>query len=51
MLLTIIIILLALWILGTIASYTLGGSLNILLALVIAIGLYRFIQGRRGSVL
>jgi hypothetical protein len=48
---TIITVLLALWIVGMISHYTMGGFLHILLAFFIAIGLYRFMQGRRGSVL
>ena len=47
----IIIVLLALWVVGMISHYTMGGFINTLLTLIIAVGLYRFIQGRRGSVL
>jgi Family of unknown function (DUF5670) len=39
-------ILLALWLLGMITSYTLGGYLHILLLLAVAAVLIRVIQGR-----
>lgn len=47
MLMTILIILLALWLLGVISSYTLGGFIHILLVLAIVVVLIRVIQGRR----
>jgi hypothetical protein len=40
-------ILLVLWILGMVNSYTLGGFLHILLVVAIAAVLLRVIQGRR----
>ena len=40
-------ILLALWLLGMITSYTFGGFLHILLIVAIAAVLIRVIQGRR----
>ena len=40
-------ILVALWLLGMITSYTLGGFLHILLVLAIGAVLIRVIQGRR----
>jgi uncharacterized protein DUF5670 len=39
-------ILLALWILGMVSSYTLGGYLHLLLIIAIAAVLIRVIQGR-----
>jgi len=46
MLWTIFVILLILWLLGMVTSYTLGGFIHILLILAIAIVLIRVIQGR-----
>ena len=50
MLWTIAIILLVLWVLGMVTSYTLGGFIHILLLLAIAAVLIRVIQGRRPVV-
>jgi hypothetical protein len=47
MLFTIAIILIVLWALGMVTSYTLGGLLHILLVLAIVVVLIRVIQGRR----
>ena len=47
MLTTILVLLIVLWLLGMVSSYTLGGFLHILLVLAIAIVLIRVIQGRR----
>jgi hypothetical protein len=47
MLTTILVILLVLWLLGMVTSYTLGGFLHILLIIAIAVVLIRVIQGRR----
>ena len=44
---TIAVILLILWLLGMVSSYTLGGFVHILLVLAIAVVLIRMIQGRR----
>jgi hypothetical protein len=44
---TIAVILLILWLLGLVSSYTLGGFIHILLVLAIIIILIRVIQGRR----
>ena len=46
MLWTIFVILLVLWLLGVVTSYTLGGFIHILLILAIATVLIRIIQGR-----
>lgn len=47
MLWTIFVILLVLWALGLVSSYTLGGFIHILLVIAIAVVLIRIIQGRR----
>lgn len=46
MLLTIAVLLLVLWGLGLITSYTLGGFIHILLVIAIIMVLVRVIQGR-----
>lgn len=46
MLWTIAVVLLILWLLGLITSYTLGGFIHILLVLAIIVILIRVIQGR-----
>jgi hypothetical protein len=46
MLWTIAVLLLILWLLGLVSSYTLGGFIHILLVLAIIIVLIRVIQGR-----
>jgi len=46
MLLTIAIILVVMWLLGMVTSYTLGGFLHLLLVLAIIALLIRVIQGR-----
>lgn len=47
MLWTIAIVLIVLWLLGLITSYTLGGFVHILLVVAIVVVLIRVIQGRR----
>jgi uncharacterized protein DUF5670 len=47
MLWTIFVILLVLWLLGLVSSYTLGGFIHILLVVAIAIALIQIISGRR----
>jgi len=47
MLETIAIILLVLWLLGMVSSYTIGGFIHILLVLAIVVILIRVIGGRR----
>ena len=47
MLWTIAVILLVLWLLGLITSYTLGGFIHILLVIAVIVVLIRIIQGRR----
>ena len=46
MLETLVVILLALWLLGFATSYTLGGLIHILLVIAIVVVLVRVIQGR-----
>jgi hypothetical protein len=46
MLWTIFVILLILWLLGLVSSYTLGGYIHILLVVAIVVLLIRVIQGR-----
>ncbi len=47
MLWTIFVILLLLWLLGLVTSYTLGGFVHILLVLAVVVLIVRVIQGRR----
>jgi hypothetical protein len=44
---TIIVLLVLLWLLGMVTSYTLGGFLHLLLVIAVAVVLIRIIQGRR----
>ena len=46
MLWTIFVVLLLLWALGMVSSYTLGGFIHILLVVALAVVLIRIIQGR-----
>lgn len=46
MLSTILMILVVMWLLGMVSSYTMGGFIHLLLVLAIAIVLIRVIQGR-----
>ena len=47
MLWTICMILIVLWLLGMVTSYTMGGLIHILLVIAIIMVLVRVIQGRR----
>jgi len=47
MLWTIAMILVVLWLLGLVSSYTMGGFIHILLVIAIILVLLRVIQGRR----
>ena len=47
MLSTILVVLIVLWLMGIVTSYTLGGFIHILLVMAIAVVLIRVIQGRR----
>lgn len=50
MLWTIFVILLVLWLLGLVSSYTLGGFIHILLVVAIVVLLIQLITGRRPVV-
>jgi hypothetical protein len=47
MLWTIAVILLVLWVLGLVSSYTLGGFIHVLLVVALVVFLVGIIQGRR----
>ena len=47
MLWTIFVILLVLWLLGMVSSYTLGGFIHILLVIALVVLVINLIQGRR----
>ena len=47
MLMTIFVVLLVLWLLGIVTSYTMGGFIHILLVVAIVVMLVRIIQGRK----
>jgi len=47
MLWTIVVILLVLWVLGLVSSYTMGGLIHLLLVVAVIVVLVRVIQGRK----
>jgi hypothetical protein len=47
MLWTIAVVLVVLWLIGLVTSYTLGGFIHVLLAVAVIVVLLRVIQGRR----
>lgn len=47
MLETIVVILIVLWLVGLVSSYTMGGLIHVLLVIAIVVILVRVIQGRR----
>lgn len=47
MLWTIFVILLVLWLLGLVSSYTLGGYIHILLVLAVVVLIFNLLSGRR----
>lgn len=47
MLWTLFVVLLVLWLLGVVSSYTLGGFIHLLLVIALATVLIQIIQGRR----
>ena len=47
MLYTIALVLIILWLLGLVSSYTMGGFIHILLVVAIVVVLVRVIQGKR----
>ncbi|MGD0832460.1 MAG: lmo0937 family membrane protein [Terracidiphilus sp.] len=50
MLWTIFVVLLVLWLLGIVSSYTLGGYIHILLVIALVVLLIQLISGRRPVV-
>ena len=50
MLWTIFVVLLLMWLLGMVSSYTFGGFIHVLLLLAVAAVVIRLIQGRRPVV-
>ena len=50
MLWTICLILLILWAVGMVTSYTMGGLLHILLVVAVVVLVFRLIQGRRSII-
>jgi hypothetical protein len=47
MLWTIAVVLIILWLLGSVSSYTMGGFIHILLVIAIVVILVRVLQGRK----
>lgn len=47
MLYTVAVVLLVLWALGLVSSYTLGGFIHFLLIIAVVIALVNFVQGRK----
>jgi hypothetical protein len=47
MLWTIFVILLVLWLLGMVSSYTMGGFIHVLLVVAVVVALIQLIQGRK----
>jgi hypothetical protein len=50
MLWTIFVVLLVLWLLGLVSSYTLGGFIHILLALALVVLVINLVSGRRTAI-
>ncbi|MGC2211145.1 MAG: lmo0937 family membrane protein [Candidatus Korobacteraceae bacterium] len=50
MLWTLFVILLVLWLLGVVTSYTLGGFIHLLLVLALVVLIFQLISGRRTVV-
>jgi Family of unknown function (DUF5670) len=50
MLWTLFVVLLVLWLLGVVSSYTLGGFIHILLVLAVVALIFQLISGRRTAV-
>jgi len=49
MLYTIAVVLIILWLLGLVTSYTMGGVIHVLLVVALIMVLLNFLGGRRGS--
>jgi hypothetical protein len=47
MLWTLVLILAALWLLGLVSSYTMGGFIHLLLAVAVIVALFNLTSGRR----
>jgi len=47
MLETLVVVLVALWLLGMVSAYTMGGLIHLLLVIAIVVVLLRVIRGRR----
>jgi hypothetical protein len=47
MLETLVVVLIVLWLVGLVSSYTMGGLIHLLLVIAIVVILIRVIQGRR----
>jgi hypothetical protein len=47
MLWTIAVILIILWLIGVVSSYTIGGFIHILLVIALVVIIVQFLQGRR----
>jgi hypothetical protein len=47
MLWTIVVILIVLWILGLVSSYTMGGFIHVLLVIAVVVVLFNLISGRK----
>jgi hypothetical protein len=47
MLSTLLLVLVALWLLGMVSSYTMGGLIHILLVVALVVFVARMLQGRR----
>ncbi|HEY1576514.1 MAG TPA: lmo0937 family membrane protein [Terracidiphilus sp.] len=50
MLWTIFVVLLVLWLLGVVSSYTLGGFIHLLLVLALVVLVIQLISGRRAAL-
>jgi hypothetical protein len=48
MLYTLIVVLLVLWLLGLVTSYTLGGLIHVLLVVAVVVLVLQLVSGRRG---
>ncbi|MFH1114252.1 MAG: lmo0937 family membrane protein [Pseudomonadota bacterium] len=44
---TLVVILLILWLLGLVTSYTLGGAIHVLLVIAVVVIVVNLVQGRR----
>jgi hypothetical protein len=49
MLYTLAVVLIVLWVLGLVSSYTMGGFIHILLVVAVVMVLFNLFSGRRGA--